>query len=162
MSNIERIINTISRWINWIAATALIAVMCVVVINVVGRGFFETPLKGTVDLVSLFGGVVLGWAIAYTQVKKGHITIEILVERFSKTTQNIISVVVYAISMLLFAIITWQTVKFGIKTFEVGELSEVIRIPETPFVAVVAIGCLMLTLVLLIDLIKSILTVVKK
>ncbi len=162
MSYFERIVNAISKWLNWIAAAALMAVMFVVVINVVGRGLFEAPLKGTVDMVKLLGALVLGWAIAYTQVRKGNITIELLVSRFPEKAQSIIGILVYLVSTALFAIITWQTFLFAVNTFEVGELSEVIRVPEGPFVTVVGTGCLMLTIVLLIDFIKSILTAVKK
>ena len=156
MSRLEKIVNLVTRWLNWMAAAALIAVMVIVCANVIGRSFFETPVKGTVDIVSLLGAIVIAWAIAYTQVVKGHIRVDILVQRLPHRIQYIVDSVIDLIGLALFALISWQTIIFAKVNFEVGELSEVLKIPITPFASVVAIGCIAITLVLLIDLIKSV------
>jgi TRAP-type C4-dicarboxylate transport system permease small subunit len=156
MSRLEKIVNLVTRWLNWIAAAAIIAVMVIVCANVIGRSFFGTPVKGTVDIVSLLGAVVIAWAIAYTQSFKGHIRIDLLVQRLVPRLQCIVDSVIDLISLALFALISWQTILFAKANFEVGELSEVLKLPITPFASVVAIGCIALTLVLLIDLIKSV------
>jgi len=162
MSKIERIIEIITRWLNWIAATALIAVMVIVCANVVGRGFFAKPVKGTVEIVGLLGGVIIAWAISYTQMIKGHIRIDLFMERLPPRIQYIVDSLMYLFSLLLFCIISWQSFLFAKSKSETGELSEVLKMPITTFAYVVAIGCFALTLVLLLDLIKSILKVIKK
>jgi len=156
MSHLEKIVNLATRWLNWMAAAALIVVMLIVCANVIGRSFWETPVKGTVDIVSLLGAIVVGWAIAYTQVFKGHIRIDLLVERLPPRIQHIVDSVIDLIGFALFALISWETIIFAKANFEVGELSEVLKLPITPFASVVAIGCIALTLVLFIDLIKSV------
>ena len=138
------------------AAAAIIAAMGFVCTNVIGRGFFGRPLKGTVDIVSLLGALIIAGAIAYTQVLKGHIRIDLLVGRLPPRIQHIIDGVVNFIGFALFAIISWQTVLFAKATFEIGELSEVLKLPLAPFAFVVASGCIALTLVLLLDLIKTV------
>ena len=129
---------------------------------VVGRGVFGNPLKGTVDIVSLLGALVIAGAIAYTQVLKGHIRITLLVERLPDRIQYIIKSLVDLLGFSLFAIVCWQTILFARDTAEIGELSEVLKIPLTPFAVVVSVGCLALTLVLLVDLISSLSKAVKK
>ena len=156
MSRLEKIVNLVTRWLNWMAAAAIIAAMVFVCINVVGRGFFGSPLKGTVDIVSLLGALIIAGAIAYTQVLKGHIRIDLLVGMLPPRMQYIIDSVVNFIGFGLFAIISWQTLVFAKSTFEIGELSEVLKLPLAPFAWVVSIGCIALTLVLLLDLIKTI------
>jgi TRAP-type C4-dicarboxylate transport system permease small subunit len=156
MSRFEKIVNLLTRWLNWMAGAALIVVMVIVCANVIGRGFFETPVKGTVDIVSLLGAIVIGWAIAYTQVVKGHIRVDLLVQRLPHRIQYILDSVIDLFGLALFALISWQTIIFAKANFEVGELSEVLKIPITPFACVVAMGCIALALVLLIDLIKSV------
>jgi TRAP-type C4-dicarboxylate transport system permease small subunit len=156
MSRFEKIVNLVTRWLNWMAAAALIAVMVIVCANVIGRSFFETPVKGTVDIVSLLGALVIAWAIAYTQVVKGHIRVDLLVQRLPPRLQSTVDSIIDLFGLALFALISWQTIIFAKVNFEVGELSEVLKLPITPFASVVAIGCIAITLVLLIDLIKSV------
>ena len=144
-----------TRWLNWIGAAALIASMFIVCINVIGRGFFQRPLKGTVDIASLLGGFIIAGAIAYTQVLKGHIRIELFVDRLPSRLKYIINSFIDLIGFALFAIISWQTILFANMTFEIGELSEVLKIPLTPVAWMVSIGCIALSLVLLFDLIKA-------
>jgi TRAP-type C4-dicarboxylate transport system permease small subunit len=162
MHQIEKIIYSVARWLNWLSGAALIAVMIIVCLNVIGRGFFERPLKGTVDITSLLGAVIIACAIANTQVLKGHIRIGLIVERLPTRLKYILESLVNLIGFVLFSLISWQTILFAKATFEIGELSEVIKIPLGPFASIVAIGCTALTLILLIDLIKSLSKMVLK
>ena len=152
MSIIEKTVHTIARWLNWVAASAIVAVMFIVCVNVLGRGIFGTPLKGTVDLVSLLGAFVIACAIAYTQVLKGHIRITLFIELLPRPIRIVLACLMDFVGMVLFGIISWQSILFARGTQEIGELSEVLKIPIAPFVIMVSVGCIALTLVLLADL----------
>ena len=154
MSIIEKSANLIARWLNWLAGLAVVAVMIIVCINVLGRGIFGMPLKGTVDIVSLLGVLVIGGAISYTQVLKGHIRITLLIEKLPVKARNILTALVDLVGVVLFGIVSWQTILFAIGTYENGELSEVLKLPITPFAFIVSAGCISLTLVLFVDLIN--------
>lgn len=161
MSKIEKIIEFVTKLLNSIASFVLISVMVIVCINVIGRGFWEKPLKGTVEIVSLLGGIIIAWAISYTQMIKGHIRIDLFMERFPPKVQYIIDSIMYLLSLGLFTIISWQTILFARSLNETGELSEVLKWPISPFAYIVGIGCIALSLVLFIDFLKSILKVIK-
>ena len=156
MSIMEKTIHLIARWLNWMAAIAIVAVMVIVCVNVLARGLFGIPLKGTVDIVSLLGVLVIGGAISYTQVLKGHIRITLLIDKLPDPARSILIGLVDLTGMILFGIISWQTVLFAMGTYKNGELSEVLRIPITPFAFIVSAGCISLTLVLFADLINVI------
>lgn len=159
---IDKTVPFIARWLNWVAASAIVAVMVIVCVNVFGRGLFGTPLKGTVDIVSLLGAFVISGAIAYTQVLKGHIRITLFIEMLPHPIRTILACFIDFIGMVLFGIISWQTTLFAKGTHEIGELSEVLKIPITPFAVMVSVGCMALTLVLLADLIGLLSKGVKK
>jgi TRAP-type C4-dicarboxylate transport system permease small subunit len=162
MSVIEKTARFIARWLNWMAALAIVAVMIIVCVNVLARSIFGIPLKGGVDLVSLLGVVVISCAIAYTQALKGHIRITLFIDMLPSPARAIITGLVDLVGVILFSIISWQTILFAKRTHEVGELSEVLKIPIAPFAAVVSVGCMALTLVLLVDLIHVLSKRVKK
>ncbi len=50
--------------------------------------------------------VLLG--IAYTQTMKGHITVDIIVSRFSPT-QLVIDTLTYVLALFIFALMAWQS-----------------------------------------------------
>ena len=153
MSIIEKTVHFIARWLNWLAALAVVAVMIIVCMNVLARGLFGIPLKGTVDIVSLLGVLVIGGAIPYTQVLKGHIRITLFIDKLPGKARTILTGLVDLAGVVLFGIISWQTILFAIGTSENGELSEVLRLPITPFAFMVSAGCISITMVLLVDLI---------
>ena len=162
MSIIEKTVHTIARWLNWVAASAIVAVMLIVCVNVLGRDLFGTPLKGTVDMVSLLGAFVIAGAIAYTQVLKGHIRITLFIDLLPRPIRVILACLMDFVGMVLFGIISWQSILFVKGTHEIGELSVVLKIPIAPFAVMVSVGCMALTLVLLADLIGLLSKGVKK
>ncbi|MBN1832422.1 MAG: TRAP transporter small permease [Deltaproteobacteria bacterium] len=151
---VEKTVHTIARWLNWLADSAIVAIMVIVCLNVLGRDLFGVPLDGTVDMVSLLGAFVIAGAIAHTQVLKGHIRITLFIELLPRPIRTILACLIDFVGMVLFGIISWQTILFAIGTHEIGELSEVLKIPITPFAVMVSVGCMALTLVLLTDLIS--------
>jgi TRAP-type C4-dicarboxylate transport system permease small subunit len=154
MSIIEKSVNLLARWLNWAAALAIVIIMIIVCINVLSRSFFGMPLKGTVDIVSQMGVFVIAGAIAYTQILKSHIRITLFIDKLPKPARTFLAVLIDAMGIVLFGIISWQSILFAKGTYEIGELSEVLKIPITPFAAVVSAGCIVLTLVLVTDLIN--------
>ena len=79
-----------------------------------------------------------------------------------KQARTIVTGLVDIAGMVLFGILSWQTILFALGTRENGELSEVLRIPIAPFAFVVSVGCISLTLVLMADLINVLTRGVKK
>ena len=154
MSIIEKTVYFIARLLNWMAAAAIVAIMTIVCVNVLARSIFGIPLKGTVDIVSQLGVLVIAGAIAYTQVLKGHIRITLFMDMLPKAARAIITGFLDSAGIIIFSIISWQTILFAIGTYEIGELSEVLKIPVTPFAFIVSAGCISITLVLLVDLIN--------
>jgi TRAP-type C4-dicarboxylate transport system permease small subunit len=104
-------------------------------------------------MVSLLGAFVIACAIAYTQVLKGHIRITLFIELLPRPIRTILACFIDFVGMVLFGVISWQTILFAKGTHEIGELSEVLKIPIAPFAVMVSAGCMALTLVLLADLI---------
>ncbi len=154
MSSFEKTVNYIARCLNWVAGISIIVIMTIVCINVIGRGVLGVPIKGAVDIMSQMGVLVIACAIGYTQAVKGHIRITILLDRLPKPISLLLSTLMDIIGVILFGIISWQSILFTIDAWRIGELSEVLRLPVMPFAAVVSVGCLSLTLVLLTDLLK--------
>lgn len=112
------------------------------------------PVKGAFELMGFFGAVVVAFSLGYTQIKRGHIAVDILVNRFPEKTRRILSAINYSICMVFFAVAAWQIARMATNLFKTGEVTETLRIIFYPFTYGVALGCFVLALVLLVDLLK--------
>ena len=151
---LQKPIYPISRVLN-IASTIIVGIMILpIVFDVLSRILFNKSLMGVIELMEFSMVAIVFGALANTQINKGHIRIDILVERFPKKVQDIIDVFNYAIGFILFSILAWQLyIQIGIKS---GLKSHALGIPISIFIAIAAVGTLIFAVVILIDLLTSI------
>lgn len=150
-----------SRWVAWIAAVALAAMMLLTCLDVTLR-FLGHPILGSFEIMRFLGAVVAGLAIAYTQALRGHISIDFFVSRFPQRTQAVINSVNYLASFAIFALLAWQCGMRGMTLWKLGQVSETLEMPFFPFLYVVAFGCTMMCLVLVVDFISYLAGLEKK
>ncbi len=150
LDKISRVLNEIFVWI----AGAFLVIMILLTCANIFLRLVWMPVKGTFELMGFFSAIVTAFALGYTQIKRGHIGIDILVNRFSAKAQRILNGANYFICMIFFAIAGLQIAKWATTLKQTGEVTETLRIIFYPFTYGVALGCLTLTLVLLVDLLK--------
>ena len=155
MTVLDKISNFLNQALLWIAGLFLIAMITITGANIVIR-LFWLPIRGTFELMGYFGAVVTAFALGYTQIKRGHIAVDIVVLRFSEKAQRILHAVNHLICMAFFSIVTWQVFKYATTLRETGEVTETLQIIYYPFTYAVALGCLILAFTFLVDFLKSI------
>lgn len=156
MAVLEKISKFLNLALLWIAGFFLIAMITITGANIVSR-LFGFPIRGTFELMGYFGAVVTAFALGFTQIKRGHIAVDIVVLRFSEKTQAILDAVNHLICMFFFVIVTWQVSKYATTLWETGEVTETLQIIYYPFTYAVALGCLILAFTFFVDFLKSIL-----
>lgn len=125
--------------------------------NIISR-LVWVPIIGTFEMMGFFGAIVTAFALGYTQLKKGHIAVDVLVNTFSERVRNILTLINNFICCLFFVLAAWQlAVKAG-TLMETGEVTETLQVIYYPFTYAVAFGCLVLSLTLMTDLLRGILT----
>jgi len=157
MINFVQIVHSFSQWICWISMLALLGMMVLTSSDVILR-YCGYPIKGTFDVVGLLGPIVIALPIAYTQVLGRHIAMEFVESRCSKGVRKIIKSITYLLSTGVYALIAWQCYLLGKKLWDVGRVSDTIEFPLFPFPYVVAFGCGLNCIVLLVDFYKLLTT----
>ena len=153
---LEKISNVLNQALLWIAGLFLLAMITISGANIVLR-LFGLPIRGTFELMGYFGAVVTAMALGYTQIKRGHIAVDIVVLRFSEKTQRILLAVNHLVCMAFFIIVTLQVYKYATTLWETGEVTETLQIVYYPFTYAVALGCLILAFTFFVDFLKSLL-----
>lgn len=149
-----RWIHRIGYGFNSVAAGAIVIMMLLTCADVVLR-LFGRPILGTYEMVGFLGTVIIAFALAYTSIERGHIAVEILMERLPAKVQNAIEGFNNLIGAGLFLLIAWQSSVYGWDLKTSGEVSLTLAIPTYPFVYGIAAGCAILTLVLAAESIRA-------
>ena len=161
VTGFERFVRSLNQWLNGIGAVALLSMVMLVCGNIIGRIIFQ-PIKGVYEIVGFLGGIAIAFAMGYTQLQKGHISVEIIVLRLPPKIREILKTLTSFVCFVLFALMAWKHADFATATWKVGEVSETLKIPFFPLIYGVAFGCAALCLILLIDFLKSLTRTVKK
>jgi TRAP-type C4-dicarboxylate transport system permease small subunit len=165
-SNLSRVgrlvrVDALARGGAAVGAVALVAIMLLVVSNIIAR-FFNKVIAGTYETVMLTVVVVAAFAVSYAALKQAHISIRIVVSRFSSRTQAILTIITSAIGACVWAVVAWASVSIIPQKLELREYSEMLHIPYLPFRCAFVIGLLLFCSVLLVDLVQALKLVVKK
>ena len=153
MNTYDHIIKGLSRFMYWIAGTALTGIMFLTVADVFLR-LFKRPILGTYEIVSLLGAVVIGFAIPQTSIDRGQVLMDFLTGRLSSRVQQALHVLTRLLGIIIFVIIGWNLMVMGNDLRQTGQVSLTLRIPEYPVAYGVALCCFIECLVLLSELIK--------
>jgi len=151
---LERAVNPIVRIITYVAAGVLALMMFITAADVLLRYLFNRPIGGTWELTSYMMAVVVGFGLSYCALVKGLISVEVLTSRFSPKGQAVFNCITYFFSFLFFSLVTWQSIIYIKLIFKSNLVSAVLLVPTFPFVAALALGSLVFTLVLLKDFLE--------
>lgn len=136
---------------------SLLALTLLATMNVALR-IFQAPVGGTYEIVSFLGAIVTAGALGYTQKRKDHIVVDILSDKFPPRVKRVLDQVSYALILVFFSIVSWQTYVYGKMLLMTGEMSETLKIAYHPFVFLVSAGFAVLALTILLDLVETVWT----
>jgi TRAP-type C4-dicarboxylate transport system permease small subunit len=124
--------------------------------DVIGRYVFNRPITGALEIGQiLMGGVVLfGWA--YTQARRGHIRVEIVIARLPPRLRAILDFATLLLALALFSLIMWQSVVIALASRKHHELIPTVNIPAYPFLLFVLPGAFFLCLEFIIQMVHLI------
>ncbi|MBS3920808.1 MAG: TRAP transporter small permease [Deltaproteobacteria bacterium] len=142
-----------SRFLNIIAGISLTFLMLLTVMDVILRGL-RSPIVGTYELVAFAGAVVIGFAIPYTSWLRAHIFVDFFILKFSQRVRNIFNISTRTVVIVLFFLVGWNMIKFGIDLQRSGEVSLTLQMPFYPVAYGVGFCCFVQCLVMVCDIVK--------
>jgi TRAP-type C4-dicarboxylate transport system permease small subunit len=159
---IYRFISPVSKVLVGIGSAALAAMMFLTAADVTLRYVFNKPIMGAFDLTVYMMVILFAFALPYCAVKKGHISVDLLIGRLPQKVQTIINTITAPLGLGLFVLIAWQAIVYMLIQKETNIASTVLNIPRYPFVGLLFIGVACLSVVLLADFLKTLSEVSKK
>jgi len=154
MGSLRKTVHLLSRTLNYVSMSAMVAMMVLVCANVIMRPLGR-PIMGTFEIVEFLTCVAVAFALPFTTSIHRHIAIDLLTHRLSKRSQARADKIVTLLSMGIFSLLTWQLFVYARDLSRTGTVSPTMRIPLSPIVYATGFCCAMVCLVLLTNLLKS-------
>jgi TRAP-type C4-dicarboxylate transport system permease small subunit len=150
-----------TKFLFYIAGIGLVGMLVLIVADVIGIKIFSKPVPGGIEYVSFLSVVAIAFAVPFTQVMRGHVAVDFIIEHFPPRSKTIIDVLTTFLSVCVFALLAYYSFKYAGQLRASGEVSMTQKIPFYPFVYGMAVSVLALLLVLILDLVKAIIKAVK-
>lgn len=159
----EYLANLVRRMGGWgvaVGAAFLVGMMVLIVANIIYR-LFGHVIVGSYELTELMIVVAVAFALVYAALKKSHVVVKIVVERFPPRAQAIVEALMSLISLATWATIAWTGVLLLSERW-LREETDMLSIPFLPFRFIFLFGLILFCLVYLIDLIRALSQAVRK
>ena len=160
MNRFERLIYRINTGFFQISVICVAALMVLVMLNIILRKVWHS-IYGTYDYVGFITTLMVTFGIGYLAMKKGHIAVDLIVEKLPQRIQAIIDAFGNILSFGIFALVSYQCIVFGNSVLKSGEISMTSLTPYYPFLYGMALGVALLCLVILLYFIKCVVKAVK-
>ncbi len=175
MNFLDKISKDLAKILYWIAGSAIVIMMLLTCTDIILRLgvtlyhryhlWFLSPFKpipGTYELVCFLGAVAVSFAMAHTSVEKGHVAVSLIVQLLPKRVQALIGSITTSFGLILFALLSWQSVLYANDLRSSGEVSLTLQLPFYPFVYGISFAAAVVCLVLLTELFTNLAGVSKK
>ncbi|WP_289135807.1 TRAP transporter small permease [uncultured Brevibacillus sp.] len=153
MNALDRLNQQVNHFLAFLAVISMVSMMLLIVANVLMRVMF-TPIVGITELVGWSAAVTAALSLGYTQIYRGHVDIDVFVQRLPRRVRTWIQGLVILASLIFFIFLSYHFVKFSYSTMESGILSQTLGIVYYPVILVVSVGFFALFLSLLVDFLK--------
>lgn len=153
---LSKVVDPLDNYSSVIAGTSLTAMMFLIFIDVFGRYLLHKPIAGANELTQFMMAVIIGFALSYCALKKGHIRVDLVLQYVSKKANQWFDVFTYAFDFILYVFVTWQAWQYAFQQKASGLTSVILYIPVYPFVFVLTVSMALVTLVFIRDLLESI------
>ena len=150
---INSFFRVVNKVLSFIGGTALSLMMFLTVADVIMRAGGH-PILGTYEMVALMLAIVIGFTIPMVSLDRGHVYMEIVLEKLSKRNRALMNTFTRILCIVLFMIIGYNLFLVGNEFHTSGEVSSTLKIPFFPIAYGVGVCCFIECLVFIFDIVK--------
>ncbi len=143
MEMLRRLNDRITRFFLVLAAVLAFLLCFLVVADVIGRGAFNHPVKGTTEIVSLSIVIICFLQAGFAIRSGGMLNVDMFVSKGSARTQSVMACIAALAGLLFFGIICYGSIDGAIHAWTSNEFEGegALRVPVWPARFIVVLGC---------------------
>ena len=144
---IGRILDRLMEGFAWLAGLLMMFSLIAVCIDVVMRYFFNRPTGWVLQFSEYILLYIPFLAAAFVLREESHIRIDIVLNRLTRKTQSLISMITSLLSCLVLAILTYYGTYITIDFYQRNVPTlKYLKIPEFLVIMVIPIGCFLFSI----------------
>ncbi len=152
-NRLDGFLKIVTKILNYIGSAALTFMMLLTVADVTMRAFGH-PIIGTYEVVALALALVVGFTIPKVSYEKGHVFMEVVVERLTPKRRDMLNTFTRVLCFFLFLFIGYNLFSAGNEFRTSGEVSPTIQLPFYPIAYGVGVCCFIECLVFVNDIVR--------
>ena len=161
--NADRFLSLVIVGSAWVSGVAIFVMALLMAANVLSRQVFDRPFLDTVLLGELSVVVLTYMGLAWVYRLGRHVSVRILVDRFSWKIRLWIEVVALSVSLVGLAVAIYETWMFAYASLVIGErLRGIFRVDAFPFHVLMPVGLSLLSLEIVRTIILDLTALVKE
>lgn len=133
----------------------IIALTLMTVADIIMRRFFSMPFAFSFEVTQLMLVLIVFCSIPYSTSRLRHVSIEVLVETFPKKLRRRIDIFGDFFCAAVLAMICWQSIEKGFRTYNIGTMTGELEIPLYPFYFFVSFGATVACISLIVKIILT-------
>jgi TRAP-type transport system small permease protein len=112
----------------------LLGVALITVADALLRKFFSRPIQGTFEATELLLAAIIFFAMPYTGLLDGHVSVDLLTGRLSRRGQQMVLAVNALICAAVLSVIAWRMGLLAAEYAHTARTTITMRIPVLPFI----------------------------
>lgn len=156
MRTISQWADRLSDWGEWVGVVGIIVMVGITCVDVVGAKLFKYPVPGCIEIVSLAQVATIVFAVAATQKRGGHISVEMFVSSFPPRIRSLVAMLISFLGLVLFVLLIYEGIGLGNEYLDAGEVTATAQIPIYPFAYAFSVALLPIAMMMLVDVVNRI------
>lgn len=162
ISNLFKLVSGLAHGLMIVARVVVALMVALITADVVLRYFFNRPIAGSYELIEFMMVFVVFLGLSFTQVRKGHLCINLFTKNLPVSIKVVLSSMTYLLSFSIFAVISWRLCVAAIGEYSNETVSTVLNIPIWISYWITVAGGIVLTTVFLADFLQSLIKAKKE
>ena len=154
IERLEKALAIFSKWATVIAGVALVGMLVVTIADVIGNKLFRQPIQGASEYLSFLAVITTAFAISFSMIEKAHVQVDVFISKLPPRWKAFFEAFIALLSLGIFVLLTWVSVRLGMQLQKSGELSMTQRIPMFPLAYALAFAFFPACLYLLLEFLR--------
>ena len=120
MNKTRVVIDGISEWTGKVVSFLIIPIMLVIVLQIIMRGVFTSPLMWPHELSCILFGALFMIGGAYTLRYGGHVNVDIIISHLSPRKHALLDIITSSMIFLFCGVIAWKSGEMTLQAFRFG------------------------------------------
>lgn len=155
MNRLEKIVFMLTKITGTLANVIIFSTMAVVSLSVFMRVFFNSPIPGLTDIVSMLNALTVAFAISIAEKHRKHIRVDFVREYLPPRIGKAIYFFMNGLAIVVISVVSYRFFLYGFSAYRHGNATWIMNIPHWPVIVCLFLGLIIFLLTAICNLLSD-------